>query len=146
MTVPSASPTDTARRLWAHVLDGDAAPEAVAAAAERTCARLRLGLRRWIGADGYRSLLDRSLTQVRQAHPAFEAVSGVGTDDSEMVAAVREHGAEQVEAGVVALVTNLIDVLGRILGEEMAARLVEQAVTQPPRSAANTESPGDIDG
>lgn len=143
---PPSIPTDLARRLWAHALGDDATPEAVAWAAERTCAELRVGLRRWIGADGYRSLLERSLAQVRQTHPSFEAMSCLGEDDSEMTAAVREHGAEQVATGLLALMTALIEVLGRILGDDMAAQLVEKAVNRHHSNDVNTASPGDIDG
>ena len=146
MNPPLAIPTDVARRLWVHALGGDATPEAVAGAADRTCAQLRLGLRRWIGSDGYRALLDRSLANVRQAHPALEALSCLGADESEMTTAVREHGADQVEAGVMALVAALIELLGRILGEDMAAQLVEKAATRPRRDDANIAFPGDLDG
>ena len=43
-----------------------------------------------------------------------------------LTAAVRTHGATEVAAGMVALVAGLGELLGRIIGEEMALRLVEQ--------------------
>lgn len=146
MSAPSRDSLTTARRLWAHTADGPMPPEAVAAAAERTCAALRLGLRRWIGADGYRSLLQRSLTQARAAHPALEGLSCLGLDESEMLTAAQRHGADKVEAALVALVAALIDTLGRILGEELAAHLVEQAGRGTLRDDGPTASNGAHDG
>ncbi|HEV2085326.1 MAG TPA: hypothetical protein VGR09_09600 [Gemmatimonadales bacterium] len=47
-------------------------------------------------------------------------------------AAVRAHSAAEVATGMVALVATLIDLLSRIVGEEMAVELVNQAVTRLP--------------
>jgi hypothetical protein len=44
--------------------------------------------------------------------------------------AVRIHGAAEVAAGMVALVAVLVDLLGRIIGEDMAGRLVEETGVQ----------------
>jgi hypothetical protein len=44
------------------------------------------------------------------------------------------HGAAEVREGIVALVALLIDLLSRVIGEEMAPRLVEQAWAGSARS------------
>jgi hypothetical protein len=75
---------------------------------------------------GYRALLDRALVLARAEHPALGSLSCYGGDEAMIAAAVRTHGATEVAAGMVALVSRLVELLGRIIGEEMALRLVEQ--------------------
>jgi hypothetical protein len=62
-----------------------------------------------------------------------------GTDAAEVASAVEAHGADAVAAAFVALVTSLIELLGRIVGVEMATRLVEHA-------GAGGAAPDSIDG
>lgn len=47
---------------------------------------------------------------------------------------------------MVAAVAALIDLLGRIIGEEMAVRLVEQTGVPSPRGVVSTEPKGDRNG
>ena len=58
-----------------------------------------------------------------------------------IAAAVRAHGAAEVAAGMVALVATLIDLLGRIIGEEMAVRLVEETACRLARRQEDRPSP-----
>jgi transcriptional regulator GlxA family with amidase domain len=59
---------------------------------------------------------------------------------------VRANGADQVAAGMVAWVAVMMDLLGRIIGEETAVRLVEQTAIPSPRGVVSTESEGGRDG
>lgn len=70
----AAAPSDAAERLWARVAGDTILPEDLIAPAERICAQLRTGLGRWIGADGYRALLDRAISQTRAAHPVLDSL------------------------------------------------------------------------
>jgi hypothetical protein len=142
---PTAA-TDAARRLWARTAADGSASEEVAAAADRMCTQLRAGLGRWIGAEGYRALLERALGLARVEHPALGGLSCLGGDGTMTMAAVRAHGAGEVAAGLVALVATLIDLLGRIVGEEMALRLVEHVGMPSPHGVVSTEPEGDRDG
>jgi hypothetical protein len=58
----------------------------------------------------------------------LKAFSCLGGDEPATTAAVRAHGADKVAAGLVALVAALIELLGHVVGEDMAVRLVEQSV------------------
>lgn len=138
--------TAAARRLWANIAGDSTSPDEIAVAAERLCVQLRIGLRRWIGAEGYRALLDRSLGQVLPDHPALAAVSCTEGETPVTVADVQAHGGAQVAAGLVALVGALIELLGRIIGEDMAVRLVEQVGTPSPRDVVTIEPEGERDG
>jgi hypothetical protein len=146
MTPRSAAASEVARRLWASAAGDASAPEEVAAASERMCTQLRAGLGRWVGATGYRALLDRALGQVRAEHPELGSLSCHGGEEPLTTAAVRAYGTAQVAAGMVALVAALIELLGRILGEEMAVRLVEQTGIPIPREVVGTETEGGRDG
>ena len=128
----SPAATEVARRHWARAVGDTSTPEEVAAAAERTCTQLRAGLSRWVGTEGYRALIDRALLLARAEHPALGSLSCHGGDQPLTTAAVRAHNAAEVTAGIVALVATLIDLLSRIVGEEMAVELVNQAVARLP--------------
>src|ERR1700694_5388392 len=120
MTAQSTVATDAARRLWARAVGDTTAPEDVAAAAERMCTQVRTGLRRWIGADGYRALLNRALGLARAEHPALGDLPCLGGDVPGTTAVVRAQGAGAVAAGLVAVGAALIALVGRILGGEIA--------------------------
>ncbi|MEO7136721.1 MAG: hypothetical protein ABI037_03300 [Gemmatimonadales bacterium] len=146
MTQRSAIVTEVARDLWVRDAVDVSAPEEVVAAAERICVQLQAGLARWVGTEGYRALLLRVLELTRAEHPALSRVSCNGSDEQEIAAAVRAHSAAEVTAGMVALVATLIDLLSRIIGEEMAVELVNQAVAASPRRASNIGTEGGRDG
>jgi hypothetical protein len=144
---PSSSPaTEAARGLWARTAGDTSAPQEVAAAADRMCTQLRTGLGRWIGTDGYRALLDRALGLTRAEHPPLGGFSCLGGDEPLSTTAVRAYGVVQVAGGMVALVAALIELLGRIIGEEMAVHLVEQIGVPSPRGVVSTESQRGRDG
>jgi len=146
MTQVSAAATEAARQLWAHEELDAGAPEEMAAAAEQGCARLRAGLTRWIGSDGYRALVDRALEQARAGHPALTGLQCQAGDVQGVAAAVGAHGAAEVREGIFALVALLIDLLSRVIGEAMAVRLVEQAWAGSARPAASAVTEGVHDG
>jgi hypothetical protein len=142
----AAAATDAARRLWARSAGDARTPEQVAAAAELMCDQLRTGLGRWIGAQGYRALLGRAHGLVRGEHPALDGLGCLEGEQAQAIAAVRKHGAADVADGLMALVATLIELLGRIIGDEMAVRLVEQTCPLTPRGVMDSEARGGRDG
>jgi len=130
MTQRSPAATGVAQVVWALAAGDAAAPEEVAAAAARTCTELYTGLNRWIGTMGYRILFDRALALARAEHPALGGLECLGGDQLVTTATQPVDGAADVAAGMVALVAILVELLGRIVGEEMAVRLVEQTGTE----------------
>lgn len=134
----SPSVTAAGRRLWAREsADADGGPPAAA----RICSRVGDGLARWIGRDGYRALFRRAREEELPTHPALAGLDCDGTEPEWVAAAVAAHGAETASAAVLALVTALMVLLGRVVGEEMAIQLVEQAVTgQPAGDSANAQN------
>jgi hypothetical protein len=142
----SAPALDAARRLWAGVAGEANAPDEVAAGVARLFSRLQAGLGRWVGAEGYCALLDRAVALVRTGHPVVDGLSCRTEDDPLTPAAVEASGPAEVMAGTVALLAALIELLGRIVGEEIAVRLVEQTGTPAPGDVMSTGTERGRDG
>ena len=106
-------------------------PDALAASVAQVCERLLENLSRWVGIDGAAALFARALTHAQSEHPALHGVryapraSGCleGIADS-----ARTHGASVVAQSVAGILISLIELLGRLIGEDMALQLVEQSV------------------
>lgn len=126
---PSASSRELARRLIARATKGGGPdPANVAAALQRTCTRVVDNLRDAMGDDGCTALLVRALVRSESHHPALADIrrlhdGGVTIDGVER--ATTTHGAAAVTAAVEGLMAALVDVLGRLIGEDMAIRIME---------------------
>ena len=117
-----------AGRLWAGA-GGTANGRQAAAAAARVTVGLRVGLGRWIVGAGYRALLERAIDMERGAHPSLDAVPYADGDEAAIAAAITTQEPAAAADAVIALVTTLTGLLGRIVGEELAVRLVEQTAS-----------------
>jgi len=124
----SLSPTSLqiARRLIARE-DPRGAPEKVGAALQRAVARVSQTLSESMGEDGYNALVVRALARTEADHPALKKVvrlnDGVHLDG--IKASVEAHGAAAVTAAIEALLAALVDVLGRLMGEDMAVQIID---------------------
>jgi hypothetical protein len=140
VTRRSVAATEAAQRLWARESAGAGD---TASAVTRICGGLDHGLSRWIGAEGYRALLRRALEEERTVQSPFATLQWDGNDGDRIAAAVKQHGAHETVAWLVSLVASLIDLLGRVVGEDMAVQLIEQGgSTRRSERAAETEERG----
>lgn len=128
-----------ARRLLAReeAPGRGAKPELVGAALQQTCVRVSANLRDSLGEDGANALLGRALARTEADHPALKDIrrlneGGIHLDG--VVASVATHGVAEVTAAVEALLAALVQILGRLIGDDMAIRLVEIEYDTP-RSA-----------
>jgi hypothetical protein len=103
------------------------AGEDPALAAEQMLVTLGAGLGRWIGAEGFRTLLDRTVREAVIDHPVLRRL-GFLWNERGVVALVADQPLAEaaVASGMIAVVSGLIQLLGRIVGDEMALRLVER--------------------
>jgi hypothetical protein len=106
--------------------------------ADRVCRRASDELSRWIGNDGCRALFARALAtaQAEGGHPVLDTVRtsarSVYCLDGLSDAAAR-HGAAAATEGAAAVLAALIELLGRLIGDDMALSLLEQsAYARPP--------------
>lgn len=132
----SLSSLQIARRL----LDREAAtagarePGMVGAALQGTCLRVLQNLRDSMGDEGSTALFARALARTQADHPALMNIRRISDGNVHLdgvVASVDVHGVEAVTAALEALLAALIDILARLIGEDMALRLVDHDV---PRS------------
>ena len=136
----TATLQELARRLIAPQTSTEAAADPPSVAATRICEQLYRDLSRWIGTDGCHALFARALTRTQSGHAALRDVRLGGATDSclEGVAeSVQVHGASAVAAGLEAMLVALLELLGRLIGEDMATRLIEQSVARDTRGAAS---------
>jgi hypothetical protein len=126
---------EIARRLLGRsAVSADGASVTSGDALQRTCTRVFDNLRDAMGEHGCSALLARALAQTEASHPALKDLrrrhsNGVPLD------CVREsidaHGVPVVTAAIESLLVALIDILGRLIGEDMAIRVIDYDV---PRS------------
>jgi len=128
----SRTAEELARRLLARDEPGEDAPDTVAAATERVCRRVSANLSRWFGIDGTNAVFARALARAQAEHPALANVR-ISRESAVCLEGLAEsahiHGADATADGVAAILTALIELLGRLIGEDIAMRLVEQSVT-----------------
>jgi hypothetical protein len=85
-------------------------------------------LRDSMGEDGCTALLARALARTEPDHPALIDIRRLNDGSIHLdgvVASVEVHGVAQVTAAIEALLAALVDVLSRLIGEEMALRLID---------------------
>ena len=87
-------------------------------------------LSRSFGASGSHALLARALAQAQSKHPLVKELlldrrSGPALDN--MASIVQTHGAPAVATALEAVLETLLDLLGRLIGDDMVARLIEQS-------------------
>ena len=122
---------DIARRLLAREAPssngGD--PRAAAAALERACSRVSDRLRDSMGEEGHDALMARALAHTQASHPVLKAIhrrsaNGIALDG--IVASVESNGVTVVTGSIEALLAAVLDILGRLIGEDMAVRIIDQ--------------------
>ena len=141
--MPPISPAAraAAQRLLARASEsGDGeAPDPVTTA-DRVYRAMGSTLTRWFGPFGYHALLVRALAETRRAHPALRAVSIKGPTDPRLEGIAHAAAAYGSTATVTALtdvVASVVELLGRLIGEDMAAKLID-AVMPELRNAAGS--------
>ena len=114
-----------ARRLVARAsAQSDGATLAAHAACERTFSELT----RSLGQSGAHALLTRALAQARTEHPLVGNIRIGAQSDLGLVGVpgiVEAHGAPAVATALEAVLETLLGLLGRLVGDDMMAQLVE---------------------
>ena len=95
--------------------------------AVRVCEKLRLSLTRFAGADGFSSLLRRSLVLARAEVPSLDRIAvnpDCSMDGLEALAADEADGGAEA---AVALAAHLLGLLVTFIGEPLTLRLVRES-------------------
>lgn len=137
MPPSSNAARDVARRLFANEARGESTDDALVAAAERVCVLVSEGISRWFGPYGSLALVTRALTRAQADHPSLASVT-IATESSWRVTGLAEsaktHGANATVEGVVAMLAALTELIGRLIGDDLATNLLEQSVAMAPSS------------
>jgi hypothetical protein len=128
MMLPSQT-RDLALRLLAYEDAADKTSEPSELAAFRVCARLRQPLITLAGVAGFRSLLSRALTLARAEAPSLSAVQVAADGSLQDLGELRPQvDTDQArEAGII-LITQLLGLLVRVVGEAMTLQLVASEI------------------
>jgi hypothetical protein len=120
---------DLAQRLLAYESAAGKTSEPTEFAAIRVCERLRQPLVTLAGVAGYRSLLSRALTLARAEVPSLSAVQVAEDGSLQGLDALRPQvDADQArEAGII-LITQLLGLLVRVVGEATTLHLVTSEI------------------
>lgn len=139
-----------ARRVALRLLARGGAPGAAAseesspvAATQETFRQLAGALTRWFGPFGYHALFARALAEAKSHHPALDDVRIHSANEpflDGLAESIEHHGTAAVTEGIITMLMAFIDLLSRLIGEDMALKLLDQSVRrQGPEADAPDE-------
>ena len=104
--------------------DGDAAVRAAAGD------HLYRELSRWVGPDGCHALFTRALAEARAEHPPLGQIQlRPGTDPyvGGVAETVVAYGDTATAKALESMLVHLVELLGRLIGDDMATKLIERS-------------------
>ena len=134
----SLTSSEVARRILARdapgLGSGSVTPEMTILALQRSWTRVIDALRNSMGDVGYAALLARGVARTEGAHPVLNDLrsstdEGIRLDG--IAASAAAHGIERVAAAIEALIAALVDILARLIGDDMTIRLLDPDGPQP---------------
>lgn len=117
-----------ARRLIDSRRSEGAGGDSAARAAAAACGHLYRQLSRWVGRDGCHALFTRAFAQARTDYPVLEEIQ-LRAQSEPYVEGVAEtimaHGDAATGAALESMLVRLVELLGRLIGDDMAMKLIE---------------------
>jgi hypothetical protein len=107
---------------------GSRTPAHVAAAA---CDRLYQDLSRWVGSDGCHALFTRALAHARTNYALLGKIQLRARSEPYLegvAATIVEYGDPATADALESMLVGLIDLLGRLIGDDMATKLIERSL------------------
>lgn len=141
MVPAGAQPDDPLARKITHQLingrrsqdDGDTAARAAA------CDRLYRDLTRWVGPDGCHALFTRALAESLTEYPLLAQVQLRPQSEpyvDGVADAARSHGDAVTAEALESIIVHVIELLRRLVGDDMAIKLIERSLTASERGDA----------
>jgi hypothetical protein len=134
--VPQSESRELARRLVDSHQLASAGGDTDARAAAAACNDLYKELSRWVGPDGCHALFTRALAQTQIEYPALEQIKLRARAEpyidgvAETIMALGDNvTAEAIES----MLGRLVELLGRLIGDDMAMKLIERGLTASER-------------
>jgi len=141
---PDESPArHIARSLIDRERSGRAGGDSAARSAATACDLLYRGLSRWLGADGCHALFVRARAQARPDFPALEEIQ-LRRGSTPYIYGVQEailaHGDAATAEALEWILVHLIELLGRLIGKDMAATLIQRGFVASVRRDTTSDS------
>jgi hypothetical protein len=133
---------ELARRLIDGSGEGAPGPDSARSAAI-AFDNLYQSLSRWVGFDGCHALFTRAHANAKAKHPLLANIQlrARSTPYLEGVTeTVDRHGAEETVAALESMLVVLIELLGRLIGDDMATKLIERDLAESGAGEGNGES------
>jgi hypothetical protein len=134
---------DFAHRLVTNATTDSADQAARTSATDTVLLSVTDGLARWFGPYGSLALVSRALHSVQRRHTALAGVT-VATSALTRAPALsgiaesrRSHSAEDITEGLIAVLASLTELIGRLIGEDLAVTLLEQSVARGTATLTN---------
>jgi hypothetical protein len=128
----STTRADLASWLLAQELGAEADAAGLLAGGSRVCQKISARLARRVSADGAQAILSRALHLARTTNPILEGLRVAQAPDTGLEGLNTHPGdphdldASEVRAGLLAVVSMLLDLLVRFIGEELAWRMMRE--------------------
>lgn len=141
---PSHSPArKLARRLIESRRSGPSKGESPARAAAAAADGLYRELSRWVGLDGCHALFSRSLAEAHADFPALAQIE-IRARSQPHIDAVAEtimaRGEPATAEALEFMLERLVELLGRLIGDDMATKLIERSLPASERSQGSADS------
>jgi hypothetical protein len=126
----------TARRLISARRSELAGRDSAARAAAAACDDLYRELSRWVGPDGCHALFTRALAQARIEYPALGQIQLHARSEpyiDGVPEAIMAHGDPATAEALESMLVHLVELLGRLIGDDMAMKLIERSLAASDR-------------
>lgn len=102
------------------------ASDPASAAVQGACEDVYLVFARWVGREGCRALFTRALASATREHSVLTGISihGDGERLDGVEGATKSAGAGATTAALEAMLIEVIELMGRFIGEDMVANLI----------------------
>jgi hypothetical protein len=125
------TPPQIARRLISSRRPEHSSAETPARTAAAACDQLYRELSRWVGPDGCHALFTRALSEARTEHSALEGIQLRARSDpyvDGVAETIMAHGDPATAEGLESMLVRLVELLARLIGEDMAMLLMERSL------------------
>jgi hypothetical protein len=131
-----------ARRLINSRRSERTGADSAARAAASACDQLYRELSRWVGPDGCHALFTRALAQARTEYPALEQIQLHARSEpyiDGVAATIVAHGDAATAEALESMLAHLVELLGRLIGDDMAMKLIERSLVAERGGAASND-------
>lgn len=95
---------------------------------------------RWVGPDGCHALFTRALAQARAEHPALAEIHLKPRSEpyiDGVAETIMAHGDRATSDALESMLARLVELLGRLIGDDMAMKLIERSLASETGGASS---------